>query len=160
MCHMLRGIKNKWPPRPPTPNYFIPMLQLSIIQPQNNYTHRPASETWYETYLKNLSAFLPYGSMLFCVQDRHGTGFLKTQNILRVYIKTPPLTAAQTACDSTERFHSPRYSAASAVGPLIVLMIYFKADAQRRIKYIEQQNPQKFTRRDPGWAQTWLTKCK
>lgn len=74
-----------------------------------------------------------------CVQDRNGTGFLKTQNILRVYIKTPPLTATQTACDSTERFHSPRYSAVSAVGSRIVLMIYFKADAQRRINTLSNK---------------------
>lgn len=75
----------------------------------------------------------------------------KTPNVLTVDIKNTLLTTAQIVCDSTERFRFLKHSATSAVGSLITLVIYFKADAQRRINTLSN----KIIRNSPEGMQGW-----
>lgn len=154
---MLRAIKKKT--SPPNSGPLHPCAPaMHYATPEHLYPQaRPGAVLWERCEEHTCLSYEPTHSS---TQDRHKTGFLKTWNILMVCMKNPSFNKGIDCMWLNRRILLPETFCSLCRRIVYCSDDLFKSRYTKKKKYIQQQNQQKFTRRDSGWAQTWLTKCK
>lgn len=149
-----------------TQNRLTPMTLSHVthhyIIPHHLYTQAGPRAALWELSEESIYICPMEPHVLIYVQDRHEIVFFffffKPGITLLVCLN--PLKSFKTCLQLQTRVSLPETLCSLCCRIVYCTDDLFQSRYTKKNKYIEQQNQQQFTRRDSGWAKTWLTTCK
>lgn len=154
VLHILRDNTEQTNPHDPQPRH--PPLHNPTPPIHTGWSKSRTLGALWRIYLH-----LSYGATCSYVQDRHEIVcffFFKPGITLLVCLN--PLKSFKTCLQLQTRVSLPETLCSLCCRIVYCTDDLFQSRYTKKNKYIEQQNQQQFTRRDSGWAKTWLTTCK